>query len=181
MRELPPGRFAGCLRSSSPGRRQFHEHLAQPADQRPVHSHPQYDADQQPRLAQRSGRIESRRFYSAGERRIGRHATAGGGNDCAHRIGRDRCGAAGRSNWIGRRCRAASFGCATKCERASRVARRRRSEELRAGDGRHAPQTGSGRLADRSRRLSGLEPQRALASHARQREGPAAGVVLEHE
>ena len=42
-------------------------------------------------------------------------------------------------------------------------------------------ETGSGRLADGSRRLSGLEPQRALASHARQRERPASRVVLEHE
>ncbi len=43
------------------------------------------------------------------------------------------------------------------------------------------PQSRSGRLADRPRQLSGLEPQRAGADHRRQREGPAAGLGLEHE
>ena len=179
--DVPLARHERHLRSPSAGRRQFHEHVAQPPDERPLHSHPQHHADQQSRLAQRPGRRQSRRVYSAGKRRRGGHAGADGGDDCADRSRRDT--AARRRP---PQCKAAEEDAAPRAsaaprQRPSRTHRRGRSEKLRSGDRRDAPQTRSRRLADRPRKLSGLEPQRARANQSRQREGPAAGVVVEHE
>ena len=108
-----------------------------------------------------------------------RHTSDDGADDRADRSRRDRRRAAARHARRRRRCRAARFRRAAK--RPARSHRRGRGEKLRSGDRRDAAQTRSRRLADRPRKLPGLEPQRAHANHPRQREGPAPGVVVEHE
>ena len=127
----------------------------------------------------------SLRLAPAGGRGAGA-GTAGGVAGCRRSAG----GARGRAlaavrTWRVRRSRGRRGGADADAAARRRSAtwrhRRRRSEELRAGDRRDAAQSGSRRLADGAPQLSGVELQPAHRDHAQQREGSQAVVGVADE
>ena len=180
VRVLSPARFARQQRSASAWPEQLSEHVERPHNPRSVQSHSHDDARQQSRIRWGSRSGEHCCLSFAGEWR-----SCGLADAHFHDSHTDWRGARRETLLRGAQGTQASAAEARRASATVGAARGsngcRRSEELRAGDRRNAAPSRSGRLADGPRKLSGVEPQPAVADQSKQCARSEAGMGVGDE
>ena len=182
LRHLSSHRSPGQLRIPAFGGGQLPELLGRPHAGRAVGTHQGFDAPGPAGPARGPGLPRHRRVPASGERRAGRGRGAYG-----YHGGVDRY-RGNRGNGTGAGDNGAGPGAGVDAGHADRDGDRGgradgggRSRELHAGHRRAVAQPRSGRLADGSAELPGLEPQPPHRDRSGQRRGARAGLDVGHE
>ena len=189
-RTVYTARCAGCHLADLQGRneaaplagRELHERVAREDRSRVLPDHPEHHA------ARSGGTLGAEDYLNVTAYLLAANGATAGAQPLtattSATIGSVATGVA-TASVIARRRPAAAGGQASRAAAGTapftRAQRAGRGAELRAGHRRDAAHAAGRRLADGAPQLPGVEPQPAHRDHPRQRQGPAAGVVVVDE